>query len=211
MGRSLKLEHNDIVEKMERIALAEGIDLKSVKEGIESNMYCILSEMKVPLHEHATYDEIFYCIKGSGVIVVDDKELDISTGKSVIAPAGSIHTVRSDNNLILAAIMIPVNRIICHCKQVSYLDIRKAMVKGARTIDDIQKATGAGTGCGNCIGEIEKILSIACGCRMVTMDSVIKAVRSGAETIEKVGAITGATMDCGKCKPLIENIIDSKR
>ena len=26
------------------------------------------------------------------------------------------------------------DKIICHCKQVSYIDIRKAMIAGARTV-----------------------------------------------------------------------------
>ena len=42
------------------------------------------------------------------------------------------------------------NKIICHCKQVSYLDIRTAMVNGARTLDEIKNITGAATGCGRC-------------------------------------------------------------
>ena len=51
------------------------------------------------------------------------------------------------------------DKIICHCKQVSYLDIRKAMIKGARTLDEIKEMTGAATGCGRCAGEVEKILA----------------------------------------------------
>ena len=50
------------------------------------------------------------------------------------------------------------DRIICHCKNVSYIDIRKAMIKGARTLDEIKEMTGAATGCGRCADEIEKIL-----------------------------------------------------
>jgi leucyl-tRNA synthetase len=49
------------------------------------------------------------------------------------------------------------NKMICHCKQVDYLSIRKAMVQGARTIEEIQEMTGAGTACGRCIPELEKI------------------------------------------------------
>ena len=30
------------------------------------------------------------------------------------------------------------DRIICHCKNVSYIDIRKAMIQGARTLDEIK-------------------------------------------------------------------------
>ena len=101
-------------------------------------------------------------------------------------------------------------RIICRCKNVSYIDIRKAMINGARTLDEIKEATGAGTGCGGCIPEIEKILASVCGCKNVSMESVVNAVKSGADTVEKVGEITGAGTSCGRCKALIQNIIDNR-
>ncbi|WFD12351.1 (2Fe-2S)-binding protein [Tepidibacter hydrothermalis] len=106
---------------------------------------------------------------------------------------------------------MPVNRIICNCKQVSYGDIRKAMVEGARTIEEIQEITGAGTGCGNCIKDIKKILALACGCNKVSVEAVVNAVKDGADTVEKVGEATGAGTNCGKCKVLIQNIIDTKK
>ena len=31
------------------------------------------------------------------------------------------------------------DRIICHCKNVSYIDIRKAMIKGARTLEEVKE------------------------------------------------------------------------
>lgn len=31
------------------------------------------------------------------------------------------------------------NRMICHCKQVDYITIRKAMIEGARTIEEIKE------------------------------------------------------------------------
>lgn len=67
-----------------------------------------------------------------------------------------MHTLKTDGDLYVTATLIPVNRIICQCKQVSYGDIRMAMVKGARTVEDIQEMTGAGTECGNCLGDIKK-------------------------------------------------------
>ena len=88
------------------------------------------------------------------------------------------------------------DKIICHCKQVSYIDIRKAMIAGARTVQEIKDMTGAATGCGRCVGEIEKILASVCGC---------------AETTEKVAEITGAGSACGRCKALVQNVIDIKR
>lgn len=209
MNKDMDLEA--MKEMMYKKALENGVDFKSLKEGLESKTYLIPPTVKVPFHEHATQDEIFYCVKGSGIGIVDDKEFEFSPSDIFIAPAGSIHSIKSDETLYVMAFLIPVNRIICHCKQVSYVDIRKAMVKGARTVEDIQTMTGAGTGCGNCIKDIEKILSMACGCKMVSVEDVVKAVENGANTIEKIGEITGAGTACGNCKMLLQNIIDLKR
>lgn len=101
--------------------------------------------------------------------------------------------------------------VICHCKNVDYITIRKAMIAGARTLEDIQEMTGAGTGCGGCAENIQKILSTVCGCKQVPLDTVLEAVHNGADTTEKVGEVTGAGTCCGRCKPLIQNVIDNKR
>lgn len=103
------------------------------------------------------------------------------------------------------------DKMICHCKQVSYLDIRKAMIKGARTLDEIKEMTGAATGCGRCFGEIEKILASVCGCKGVSLESVVSAVNNGADTTDKVAEETGAGSCCGRCKVLVENVIELKR
>lgn len=103
------------------------------------------------------------------------------------------------------------DRIICHCKNVSYIDIRKAMIQGARTLDEIKDMTGAATGCGRCAGEIEKILGSVCGCFNVSLESVVNAVNNGADTVEKVTEKTKAGGACGRCKALIQNVIDIKR
>lgn len=103
------------------------------------------------------------------------------------------------------------NKIICGCKQVDYITIRKAMIEGARTVEEIKEMTGAGTGCGRCIPEIEKILASVCGCKQVSLEDVVNAVKDGADTVEKVGEVTGAGTACGRCKALIQNVIDIKR
>ena len=103
------------------------------------------------------------------------------------------------------------DKIICHCKQVSYIDIRKAMIAGARTVQEIKDMTGAATGCGRCVGEIEKILASVCGCKGVSLEDVVNAVKNGAETTEKVAEITGAGSACGRCKALVQTVIDIKR
>ncbi|WP_042275969.1 (2Fe-2S)-binding protein [[Clostridium] dakarense] len=103
------------------------------------------------------------------------------------------------------------DKTICFCKNVSYIDIRKAMIAGARTVDEIKEMTGAGTGCGRCIPEIEKILASVCGCKGVSLETVVNAVKDGADTTDKVAEVTGAGSGCGRCKALVQNIIDTKK
>ena len=83
------------------------------------------------------------------------------------------------------------DKIICHCKQVSYIDIRKAMIAGARTVQEIKDMTGAATGCGRCVGEIEKILESISGWKGVTLKDIVNAKK--------------------RCKALVQNVIDIKR
>lgn len=45
--------------------------------------------------------------------------------------------------------------IVCVCMSVSVKDIKKAIEAGARTIQEVQDKTGAGTVCGVCNEEIE--------------------------------------------------------
>lgn len=103
------------------------------------------------------------------------------------------------------------NRVVCHCKNVDYITIRKAMIEGARTLEEIKEMTGAATGCGRCAGEIEKILASVCGCKNVSLEDVVSSVKNGAETVERVGEETGAGTCCGRCKALIQNVIDIKK
>ena len=187
------------------------MDLNAFKSSIETNVYHIPTGVEVPLHDHVAHDEIFHCIKGSGLGLLEDTKIKLTQGVSFTARAGKMHGLLSENDLHVVAIMIPVEKIICHCKQVSYGDIRKAMVNGARTIDDIKEITGAGTACGGCLGSIENILSVACGCNDVSMETVITAVKNGANTASGVSEITGAGGGCGKCKMLIQNVIDLQK
>lgn len=108
------------------------------------------------------------------------------------------------------------NRVICTKNNVDYITIRKAMVEGARTKDEVAERAGVCTVCEGCTAELENILSSVCGCKKVSLETVVNAVKSGADTVEKVGEITGAGTgvdevtgeECGKCKGLIQNIID---
>ena len=48
--------------------------------------------------------------------------------------------------------------VICYCYGITREDIVEAIRNGAKTLEDIQNATGAGTACGLCNGAIEHIL-----------------------------------------------------
>lgn len=105
------------------------------------------------------------------------------------------------------------NFVVCDKNNVSYLDIRMAMVKGLRTAEEIKEATNACGECTGCETSLEWILSTVCRCRAVPLKAVVDAVKSGADTVEKVGEAVkaGTEPTCGKCKILIKNIIEIGR
>ncbi|MGL5786821.1 MAG: (2Fe-2S)-binding protein [Bacteroidales bacterium] len=103
------------------------------------------------------------------------------------------------------------NTMICYCNKVDYITIRKAMVAGARTEEDILKATGAAGSCGRCKTQIKEILASVCGCTNTSMDEVLNSVKNGANTVKMVSDETQAGSCCGKCQPLIQNVIDLQR
>lgn len=49
-------------------------------------------------------------------------------------------------------------KVICTCMDVTAGAIKEAFKNGARTVKDIQDATGAGTICGACLDEIEHLI-----------------------------------------------------
>ena len=83
------------------------MDTESIKDAIVTNVYHIPADKKVPLHKHDDKDEIFYCIKGAGYGVLADREQELNPGDAFIVPAGTMHSVRSDNELYVTAILIP--------------------------------------------------------------------------------------------------------
>lgn len=111
------------------------------------------------------------------------------------------------------------NKVICTQNNVDYISVRKAMISGARTVDDLVADIGVCTECEGCKNELDGILSSVCGCENVSLETVLNAIKDGANTVEKVGEVTGAGTgvdketgeDCGRCKPLIQNIIDLGR
>ncbi|MBZ9688160.1 cupin domain-containing protein [Clostridium estertheticum] len=84
------------------------MNLENIKKSIVTNVYHIPADKKVALHKHPKHDEIFYCIKGDGFGVLEDREVELTIGKAFIVPAGEMHALRSDRNLYVSAFLIPV-------------------------------------------------------------------------------------------------------
>jgi len=101
------------------------------------------------------------------------------------------------------------NFTVCETNNVSYLDIRMAMVQGLRTLEEIKTATNACGECAGCSEHLPWILSTVCRCLNISVAAVVEAVHNGADTVEKACAMTtaGTAPDCGRCKILIENIV----
>lgn len=83
------------------------MDLENIKDKIETNVYHINSETKVPLHAHDDKDEIFYCIKGSGFGVLENSEMKLEKGQSFIVEAGVLHSLRSESDFYVTAHLVP--------------------------------------------------------------------------------------------------------
>ncbi|MFR3497983.1 MAG: cupin domain-containing protein [Paraclostridium bifermentans] len=84
------------------------MNLEEIKKSIVTKVYHIPADKKVPLHKHPKHDEIFYCIKGEGFGVLEDREVELTIGKAFIVPAGESHALRSDSNLYVSSFLIPV-------------------------------------------------------------------------------------------------------
>ncbi|MCG8430977.1 MAG: cupin domain-containing protein [Candidatus Omnitrophica bacterium] len=84
------------------------MDTSAIKEAIVTKVYHLTSETKVPLHKHDDKDEIFYCVKGAGFGVLEDKETELTAGKAFIVPAGTMHSLRSEGELYVSSFLVPV-------------------------------------------------------------------------------------------------------
>jgi len=83
------------------------MDLDTFKNRIITNVYHMDAEREVPMHNHPKYDEVFYCIKGEGLGVLEDVEVQLEPGKVFIVPAGVLHTVKTHSDLFVCSFQIP--------------------------------------------------------------------------------------------------------
>ena len=106
---AIKLRNNLELNKIEKVNTKEQntMDLNLINDAIVKNVLEITVDSKRPMHTHEE-DELFYCIKGSGIGLLEDEEIELTVGKVMLAPAGKKHALRSDGHLYVAAFYIPV-------------------------------------------------------------------------------------------------------
>ena len=62
-----------------------------------------------PLHTHQNMDKVYQVVEGSGLFLLDGRELPMAAGDLLIAPEGVPHGVRNTGHsrLLLLAILAP--------------------------------------------------------------------------------------------------------
>ena len=51
-----------------------------------------------------------------------------------------------------------LDKIVCNCMSITNGMIKEAVDAGATTVEEVQDATGAGTVCGACLEDIERLV-----------------------------------------------------
>lgn len=99
--RNMNMDNKDLI-------ISESINLELIKESIEINVHHIHFGKTVHPNKHKGFDEIFYCIKGSGFGILEDTEIELNVGTLFFAPARKTHSLRSDGDLYVISVLIPV-------------------------------------------------------------------------------------------------------
>ena len=89
-------------EKMGKATLFES-------ERILVGLNCFEPGQQHALHAHAGMDKVYQVLSGSGVFLLEDREIAMQPGLMLVAPEGVPHGVRNsgDEKLVLLAILAP--------------------------------------------------------------------------------------------------------
>ena len=84
------------------------MDKEFIKSKIKTNVYQIKPDSNVALHKHQRFDEVFYCIKGEGFGVLENKEKKLNVGDAFIINENTIHSLRTESEMWVISFLIPV-------------------------------------------------------------------------------------------------------
>ncbi len=62
--------------------------------------------LKTDSHRHLVCEEAYYVLKGSGIIVIDEKKYPVKTGDLIEIPVGAYHLIENDGNEVLKLLVI---------------------------------------------------------------------------------------------------------
>lgn len=54
--------------------------------------------------------------------------------------------------------MMNLDKVVCPCLDITYKMVKDAVDSGASTVEEVQQATGAGTVCGACLDDVQKLV-----------------------------------------------------
>lgn len=84
------------------------IDINYLKDSMEAKLYHIKADRVVPLHSHDNYVEVFYVIKGTGHLIINNSELLLDVGESFVVSRSTKHSLKTEGELYVAAFLIPI-------------------------------------------------------------------------------------------------------
>jgi quercetin dioxygenase-like cupin family protein len=78
-------------------------------ERILVGLNCFEPGQQHALHAHAGMDKVYQVLSGTGVFLLEDREIPMQPGVMLVAPEGVSHGVRNsgDEKLVLLAILAP--------------------------------------------------------------------------------------------------------
>lgn len=59
---------------------------------------------KTNAHSHDINEEVFYCVSGTGIMIVDDEQIEYTPGTVVFCPPGTVHQVVNTGNVPLKSV-----------------------------------------------------------------------------------------------------------
>ncbi len=70
-------------------------------ERLLTGLNCLQPGQSQPLHDHPAQDKFYYVLAGSGLFTVGDEAQMCGPGKLVLAPAGIVHGVENQDEVLL--------------------------------------------------------------------------------------------------------------
>ncbi len=90
---------SNIYKKIEEVVIDKnvGAGIAKLVEGENLSMHIAMVSNKLKPHYHKERDEIYFIIRGKGIIKINEEEIEVKEGDAILIPKGSIHSIRPIN------------------------------------------------------------------------------------------------------------------